>query len=95
MQPLAWLVTWQSMGRPAQARFRTAVAAEAWRQQHQGEARPLVAREAGDSTPPVAWLIVYGAEGRHSWITDADRTAAALLAASVHGLLTPLVLAPV
>lgn len=89
---LAWLVTWQSLGRECQARFRTAVGAEAWREQQHGEKRALVACTGG--AVPVAWLICYGPDWRHSWITDADQTAATLQAARVHGRLTPLMLAP-
>lgn len=89
MQPLAWLVTWQSLGKTRSAPFLLEVTAEAWRERQHGTKRPLVA--CGPLGAPVAWLVRFGDCLQHQTVT-LDGEDAHRYASRMHGQRFPLAL---
>lgn len=77
MEPLAWMVTWVTLGATRRTPFVDRRCAQAWRDRQSGSLRPLV--PCLGSAAPAAWLVHYGDSLQHRMVTldgeDAHRYA--------------------
>lgn len=89
MQPLAWLVTWRTLGVTRRAPFVDRSRAEVWRDKQHGTLQALIACSPIGS--PAAWLVRYGDQLQHTMVT-LDGEDAHRYAVSTHGQRFPLAL---
>lgn len=89
MQPLAWLVTWRTLGVTRRAPFVERSRAEVWRDKQRGTLQALIACSPIGS--PAAWLVRYGDQLQHTMVT-LDNEDGMRAAAKLHGQRFPLML---